>query len=181
MATLPPSRDPRFNHLLDPYYNHIANPKYNREINPDYNTVINVRHNAEINPDYNYMMNPRRNATINYKYNPEINPNFNPNLNPKFNIEINPKFTIDIKADYLFNHSNRLTGIAVPVQSQEKSYILLYNLNLEFLAIAIGCNENFYNVFDTDNDSVGFLIKTQIGFNIYDIQNRWKAFIVNRQ
>lgn len=173
---IPFNRDPRFVTRLNPKFNSRINPNFNSSINPRFNSVINPRYNSKINPRFNTRINPKFNRCINVFQNHSLNPNFNHRLHPHYNSQINPYVIPNFSLPTIYDFSNEMIGILINLESVNG--FLVYDKNLTLVYYAISNGEDGYNLFDKSSNWVGYLVKTDVGFNQYTLADIWSKYIV---
>lgn len=174
---LPNIRNPRINSRLNPNINSRINPRINSLINPNINSRINPRFNSVINPRFNSSLNPRFNARINYRFNSRINPRFNSQINPRFNVLLNPKRAVSFLLPAIFELNLNWTLFAVPLPDDVEGYVV-FDKSLEIQYFAHSNKALGYNLFNIDNEWIGYWVPTDIGFAEYGLMGNWMRFVV---
>lgn len=176
---LPTNRNPRFTARLNPRLNSRINPRINSSINPIFNSRINPRFNSSINPRFNSRLNPRFNSRINMRFNSRLNPRFNSRLNPIFNVLVNPHRAVRFLLPVIFELNLDWSGFAIPLQDYcDIDGYIIYNLGLEIQYYAYSNLQDGYNLFNLDNEWIGYWIPTEAGFAEYRILGTWIRFII---
>ena len=174
---LPNSRNPRFVSRLNPIINSRINPRFNSRLNPRFNSSINPRFNSSINPRFNSSINPRFNSRLNYRFNSRINPRFNSSLNPCFTVLLNPYRAIRFLLPIVFDLNVVWTHFAVPLPEEYDGYIV-FDLNLGLQHYVLSNKSGGYNLFDINNDWIGYWIPMEFGFLEYDLMGNWTRFVI---
>ena len=174
---LPNFRNPRYVPRLNPNINLRINPRFNSALNPVLNSTINPRFNSTINPRFNATINPRFNSRLNYRFNNRINPRFNPRLNPHFNVLFNPNRAIRFLLPVIFDLNIAWNQFAIPLPEDFDGYIV-YNTNLELQCFVFSNNAGGYNLFNIDNEWIGYWIPMEVGFLEFDIMGNWERFVI---
>lgn len=176
---LPANRNPKFTARLNPMLNSLINPRLNSNINPRFNSRINPRFNSYINPRFNSRLNPRFNSLLNYRFNLSVNPRFNRRLNPKFNVLVDPRRTLTFQLPVIFELDLDWSSFAIPLQEYCNIIgFIVYDMELEVKYYAYSNSQDGYNLFNLDNEWIGYWIKTEVGFAEYNLMGAWNRFVV---
>lgn len=176
---VPINLNPKFRASLNPAFNGRINPRINSRINPMFNSRINPRFCSAINPAFNSRITPRFNSIIDPRHNTHLNPNLNDSINPKRNIHLNPNLNENIECPFLFNLNKDAIGFLVRLNSIEELAYVAFDDNLERTMYLFSNNQEGLNVFDIDNNWVGYCICTEAGYNFHNNDGEWLAFIID--
>lgn len=116
---------------------------------------------------------------INPRLNTRLNPSLNASINPKRNIRLNPNQNGNIACPFLFNLSKDAIGFLVRLDSLDELAYIAFDDNLEKTLYFFSNKQEGLNVFDLDNNWVGYCVCTDVGYNFYSTDGEWMAFIVD--
>ncbi|MBS4045543.1 MAG: hypothetical protein KG075_04315, partial [Alphaproteobacteria bacterium] len=172
-------RDPRRDNRLNPNFNGQINPNFNGQINPNFNGQINPNFNGQINPNFNGQINPNFNGQINPNFNSQINPKWNTSLNPKWNSSLNPKWNATLSGPFIYSLNLERRGFVVRAN---ENVLLLFDMDSEFLGIAVQNNQAGYVVFDDKNQWIAHWVHVDDGghplYLSFDTTNKWTGIII---
>ena len=171
------SRNPVINGTINPNINGTISPLINGTINPLINGTINPLINGSLNPLINGTLNPNINGSVNPFINGRINPNINGSINPNINAAINPLLNLNFTGLVLYDLS--LGKSAYFVEASDK-ILVMFDFNNQFTGFCVKAGgKDFYNVFDTSNNWIGYLVSNKrSGYNYFSTNGQWLGFAV---
>lgn len=70
-------------------------------------------------------------------------------------------------------------GFLVRLSCIEKLAFVAFDDNLERTMYLFSNHQEGLNVFDIENNWMGYCVSTDVGYNFYNIDGEWKAFIID--
>jgi hypothetical protein len=103
-----------------------------------------------------------------------LNPAVTSSINPNVRSSKNPNISTNILGLYVFDLNMNAIAFTVPVTDR---VFLIFTPGCEFAAIGISARQDFWNIFDLNNEWVGFWVRARdTCFVRYDLSNNWIGF-----